>query len=778
MWVEEHDSFTGWHDSNKILWINGKPGSGKSTIARMIISRLSTPARTSRTVVASFFYNAKVGPHATNHENMLQSILYQILDQDHSLYLYYQDSYRSLCEDTSTTSASTKWKHLLDTIFEKLVLDTTAARGRLYCILDGLDESNTTSDVLLERQEQMQSNAITRLLLWLSRLVAKGGQNPWLKLIVISRPLNEISRGMGNVLQIKVEAHNAPTIKTIINTRLEKIKTKMTQTVAEDNSNLDPVLEAQVHELLAPIVHQLEESANGVILWVVLVLDLLEGRIEEGSYTIDSLESVLRQGIPKDLNALYEELVERLQRRNKLDGARNMLSWACFAKRPLLLSEFRDAIAVSTSKTQTPSSLERNRYVLLGGSWRPVERAIIDTCGCLIEVVRAFPRGNNLGTEKEVEVGPDCFVQIAHRTVKEYLENTGKNIESKPLRIQQEEADSLIYKSLMDYVKLSLPMLDASSMDATRWTISDYNAFTKHLQNRPLLAYAFESLRHHESNPDIIGWMQELSTNTGDFRTSHSWCLVREWARSLDYQNQGRESQNLSMESFIPRLFESASKAQHNHTLRLLVLPYFRPSDIEYSRACLKAIRNQSNITAAVLLRNRRPQMHGLGNKQINTELRDSSESEGSEQIVKLLIETGADIESEDQHGRTALHFAARNKDPELLRILLLAGANTEKADNFGRTPLMKAAYSCRESSVGLLLSHGASVSHLDLAGMNVLHLALRTAYLFQETGCVKQLLDAGADITVQDRTGMTPMDIAVELGDDLLVKLVSGGPS
>lgn len=65
---------------------------------------------------------------------------------------------------------------------------------------------------------------------------------------------------------------------------------------------------------------------------------------------------------------------------------------------------------------------------------------------------------------------------------------------------------------------------------------------------------------------------------------------------------------------------------------------------------------------------------------------------------VRSLLEQGADVDAVDEAGMTALHFAARRKDTDVVRVLLEAGAQVNRQDDRGYTALMHAATSSNSS--------------------------------------------------------------------------------
>ncbi|KAH0536543.1 hypothetical protein FGG08_006593 [Glutinoglossum americanum] len=93
---------------------------------------------------------------------------------------------------------------------------------------------------------------------------------------------------------------------------------------------------------------------------------------------------------------------------------------------------------------------------------------------------------------------------------------------------------------------------------------------------------------------------------------------------------------------------------------------------------------------------------------------------EGHENVTKLLLEAGADVEAHDDSRRTPLHWGLNGQTPlswaaweghsAAAELLLDVGANLESNSNRGRTPLWLAAENNREDVVKLLLKKGANM--------------------------------------------------------------------
>jgi ankyrin repeat protein len=57
-------------------------------------------------------------------------------------------------------------------------------------------------------------------------------------------------------------------------------------------------------------------------------------------------------------------------------------------------------------------------------------------------------------------------------------------------------------------------------------------------------------------------------------------------------------------------------------------------------------------------------------------------------EVVKVLLEKGADIEAKDEDGQTSLMWASYRGYSEVVELLLENGANIEAKDNRGKTAL------------------------------------------------------------------------------------------
>ncbi|KAK6329625.1 hypothetical protein TWF730_006173 [Orbilia blumenaviensis] len=142
----------------------------------------------------------------------------------------------------------------------------------------------------------------------------------------------------------------------------------------------------------------------------------------------------------------------------------------------------------------------------------------------------------------------------------------------------------------------------------------------------------------------------------------------------------------------------------------------------------------------------------------------------GHEEVVKLLLNKGADLEVKSGYKKTtALWIAADKGHEEIVKLLLNKGADLEAKRNDGCTPLYAAAERGHEKIVKLLLSKNADLEAKRFDICTPLHTAVR--YGHEEV--VKLLLNKGADLEAKEYDDNTPLHTAVEQGHEEVVKLL-----
>ena len=141
--------------------------------------------------------------------------------------------------------------------------------------------------------------------------------------------------------------------------------------------------------------------------------------------------------------------------------------------------------------------------------------------------------------------------------------------------------------------------------------------------------------------------------------------------------------------------------------------------------------------------------------------------------IMKILIENGAEIDICDDYNDTPLHLATYHKSLDAMQLLLDSGANVNALSSDGYYPLSKAITpwmgNIEPEVILLLLKYGADIN--AVSGTDALP-ALHTAAELGEADIVKLLIEHGADINLE-YDGLTPLDAAMEEEQEEVIEIL-----
>lgn len=123
--------------------------------------------------------------------------------------------------------------------------------------------------------------------------------------------------------------------------------------------------------------------------------------------------------------------------------------------------------------------------------------------------------------------------------------------------------------------------------------------------------------------------------------------------------------------------------------------------------------------------------------------------------FASRLLEKGADVKIADAGKNTALHSLARSlnrKNTNLLNTLVKAGADLESKNKSGETALLAAARVLNAEAVRILIAAGADRNALNSLNENVLFAFARKG----DQRVVKELIQLGVDASVRNSEGQT----------------------
>ncbi|OCL03816.1 hypothetical protein AOQ84DRAFT_442469 [Glonium stellatum] len=234
-------------DSGLLSRLCGKAGSGKSTLMKFLVDHPKTSTaltkwRQNVTILEFFLWNSG-SQMQRSIKGLLCSLLYRLLDTQRTLL-------QQLLSEEPLLQA--KEKHFDWSVIDlrRLIIRTLSIQPSPVCIfLDGLDEISNPdrpSDLL--------------------KLIEGFDDAPSTKICVSSRPEPAFHLWLGDRPQLKLQALTAKDIRTFVQGSLKNFK-GMPETLKNDQ---------KVGQTLEELVILIVEKADGVFLWVWLVLISLE----------------------------------------------------------------------------------------------------------------------------------------------------------------------------------------------------------------------------------------------------------------------------------------------------------------------------------------------------------------------------------------------------------------------------------------------------------------------------------------------------------------------
>lgn len=409
MWLPQMDLYANWISRAKLeehhgmLQVTGKPGSGKSTIMKYAYEQVRSSFDKTSTCVASFFFNKRGTSLEHSLAGMFRSLLYQILLSDS----FKIATLSSLYEGDADRLLGLHLSDLQD-LFRKVFLDQEnddineqPRVNRTIIFVDAIDEcdepGNRDIAYFFGELTDLAYSIGVRLDVCLSR-----------------RDFPTVS--LKSCPEIKIEMFTRCDIEHYISRRLD--------IAGFSGGNAG-------HE----IRRELADKANGVFLWVVLVVDeIIKGR--ENGRNEKYLLKQIRQ-LPTQLDSLFTELLDL----GKMSGPElretlRLFQWAILSTSLLRLREWHHILAFirdeppkslaewkeSIYHTETDEQLEKQIRAISRGL---VEVKVHPVSTSYSDVDDASSVGAGAGS-LDSAFGDSRVVQPIHETVRAFFLGGGR----------------------------------------------------------------------------------------------------------------------------------------------------------------------------------------------------------------------------------------------------------------------------------------------------------------------------------------------------------------
>ncbi|KAK8001808.1 hypothetical protein PG991_014030 [Apiospora marii] len=437
-WFLDGDPYTTWKRNGltssdpsrqKLLWVNGNPGAGKTVLASTSLEDLlsSFPSTPDGPQVTYFFFRSHM-PGLNNSIEAYRAILSQIL---HTRWM------DSAILDCFSFAMNCSQGQLVASRLEILDLLSLCAT-HLPChflVLDAIDEC-VDSEFLVN--DLMSAG-------WCSRA----------NLILFSRP-------------------TVPSLHSIYSSQTLSIAKRNTEDIRRYSSaRLDKLIEAQCFpgNLGTPgrpnrdmLLQKITLGADGMFLWATLLFDLLSSRALTKAKRLEFVLSITK---PERLNELYDRIVCKIEEQNseERDLAVQILLWTLLATSPPETQDVKLAICSKLHPDDDGSgSTDDDEDPFPGFSL-----TAIVVCGALVEETRSRLL---------------CFVHLSAReyVLQAFSRLTSSGLPSTFLNITIMEGYCMIIQQCVGYISGLIPHLSGirdSSGDSIeeRFPLAHHAAF-------------------------------------------------------------------------------------------------------------------------------------------------------------------------------------------------------------------------------------------------------------------------------------------------------------
>lgn len=745
-WLLDHPKYVEWLEPihftshHGFLWINGKPGAGKSTLMKFAYTHAKNKwGAIADATVISFFFNARGVQLEKSTEGMYRSLLFQVIqkfpDVLHDSDQIFQTRHNQAAWDIETLQA----------LFTHAA--TRLGQRQITCFIDALDECDISEvENMVEYFEHLGDQA------------AKSQTKIYICFSSRHYPHIDIRNGLK--ITLEDQPGHGEDLEKYVRSKLRAGNSKASQEVSA--------------EIL--------KRASGVFLWVVLVVDILNREFRDGRMW--AVKRRLKE-LPDGLSNLFKDILCRDN--HNMDDLLLCIQWILFAARPLTCEEYYFALVSGLDPSPenlarynreytTPTAME---LYLLSSSKGLAElvRSKARTVQFIHESVRDFLIKDN-GIRQLWPNHAANFESYSHDRLKQCCDNYC-NIDISE-RVPQGEplpkALSRRGKELRARVSEEFPFLDY----ATRYVLHHANAAEDDIPQVIFLKnFAFKRWLH------LYNLFQQYEKCRYTAKASLVYILAEHNLPSLvrSAVNNGFDAHPKGEKYGYPLL--AALKNGHAEVYKALQ-PHCNGSDkifnqndyhkrfsIPRNTTVLHYAAEQGNLLLLThLLEFMKPTSDSKNRRQGRTPLSYAASS-GSEACLRALLSCGAHIEATDKNGLTPLLYAARGSHEAAVRLLLDHGAQTEVTDQFGQTPLSHATEGRRdgtEAIARLLLGRGAQTEAADKLGRTPLSYA---AGRDGNEAVLRLLLDHGAQTEAADEVGRTPLWYAAWNGDEAIVQLL-----
>ncbi|KAJ5752473.1 NACHT nucleoside triphosphatase [Penicillium odoratum] len=304
-WILDNREFKQWksdeNNDNRLLWIRGDPGKGKTMLLCGIIDELSSTVETAN--VSSFFCQA-TDPRINNATAVLRGLIYSLVEKQPSLLHHVQVQYSQAEKEVFHDRNA---GHALSRIFSNILKDSTMQST--YLVVDALDECTQDHPFLLDF------------------IIKESSAYPQVRWLVSSRNWRDIEE------RLHAAAHTAPISLELNEVSVSEAVRKFIQ------YRMHQLVEVKKYNNLTrdAISDHLLANAHGTFLWVALARQELTR-----TPRWQALQKLA--AFPPRLNALYGRMIDQIRNSEGAELYKRILAVMSTVYRPTTLDELQSCM--------------------------------------------------------------------------------------------------------------------------------------------------------------------------------------------------------------------------------------------------------------------------------------------------------------------------------------------------------------------------------------------------------------------------------------------------
>lgn len=763
-WMLGSEQYSAWKGvPGQRLLIKGKAVSGKPTLMKHLLKNEISANRSgsARNVVCGFFFNGRGGLMEKTLKGMLRTILHQVILQRPTAYKFVAQFHQDMKDANASREQSTvEWTGESLTQMFEIVMQSCSSPTLIF--IDGLDEGEGFSPA--EMFALLETLTGTR----------PDGHHPLVSVCLSSRPDNFVNHRK-KWTTMDLADFNGVDIEMYTANRLH--------TIAKDCADY------RYEQLATELVPQIVRQADGVFLWVRLVVDEISAAMERGE-SRRYIEAQL-SATPADLWDNFERMLLQVKDHHVSDMKR-VLGIVLAAERPLTVEELAHVLPLSSSH---PPRMLRDIW-----DTRTADRACYDMrkriqlcCGGLVEVLetsRSFAvyEPDRLGYRLTSQV------QFIHQSVKDYLKAHQMEADSGVLRgppLLEQSGHQLLLAACLRYY-LQLPELEAvASADWPKLphTVDERDKFWAGCETfwanttgqYPFLMYSPNWIKHadrfiatgHEAEfshkfsrqyPKLaLSHPEEMETASRSYAMER---VFRVWRFFPCGGNLKNDNGYTWIEGLYTHVYQNMTKTSDETFKSLLVFSAYQGFVFLFNSifGVLQSFMSSKAFSLPLIaacdcwLEGKNSGIGGVGSRyrrDLESEERGFGLPEttwqAKETILSTLLEGGADVNVIETAGRFAspLMAACWSGRLSMVEMLLDAGADMNAEVGGGRygSALVASVWGSSTAVVELLIQRGANVNAQVRGGY--IGSALAEAAISGNREMVQTLIDGGADVNL-----------------------------